>query len=124
MRCHGTGRPSAATLSFASWTRFLAESLDSGRDGQPDPLDLDRLGHRDEEHVVRPSTGALAGASDALMHSLEVCANVLVSMSVRLADSSTPRAGLAFRRATRICRSDVGSAAIETSRPILPRRYE
>src|SRR4029450_5860555 len=61
--------------------RFLdaifSQSPDPGRDGQPYPLDLHRLGHRDEEHVVRLSTGALAGASDALMHSLEVCANVL-----------------------------------------------
>jgi hypothetical protein len=29
MRCHGTGRPSPATFSFASWTRFLSQSLDS-----------------------------------------------------------------------------------------------
>src|SRR6185369_568033 len=69
--------PESGDLLLRFLDAIFSEGPDPGRDGHPYPLDLHRLGHRDEKHVVRLSTGALAGASDALMHSLEVCANVL-----------------------------------------------
>ena len=37
-----------------------------------DALDVDRLGHRDEEHVLGAPAPALGGARDALGHALDV----------------------------------------------------
>ena len=72
IRCHGTGRPSSAILSLASWTRFSPSAADAGGECGADALDLDDLGHADQQDVLGPAPGALGGARDPLAHTLEV----------------------------------------------------
>ena len=68
IRCHGRGRPSTRDLLPRLLHAVLAERGHARRDRGPDALDVDRLGHRHQEHGVLAASGPAGRVGDALLH--------------------------------------------------------
>ena len=121
MRCHGTGWPSASTLSLASWTRFSPSAGDPGRDGRADPLDRSTVletAMRSTSSGERPARAARGG--DGLLdraRGWRRCRSCLPRLSARGILARRARGSVRGRRPRE--RRD----GHEPSRP-RPRRYE